>query len=362
MALVSAPDDSAAPNGCVLTAGASAVSVYAVGEWRLVRTEAGYGFVRRTAEGLTAIDEGDALDRTAAVLTEDRELITAEGGTVRLTAGTVLWATGIQNGFLRCVADGQEGYLRTGSGVKALADCSMLKLLASDAELDGYDVKTDKPLTLRAYPSSQYGETLGEIPAGEKLRVTAAARCWLRVTWNGLDGYVMGEASLLSEETTELPLSEDAPSYELVLDKNTKMLYAFVLDAEGNRTSEVAVCALVAIGKRTTPTPSGTFPLGHKERRHRFTNAFTPYTTEYTSGRYVHGLPTYVKSGEKGIDKVIPWLSKAAGLEVSGGCLRSPVAMARWVYLNCPSYTTRLVVVNGGVQAELSASTVDLSD
>ena len=43
---------------------------------------------------------------------------------------------------------------------------------------------------------------------------------------------------------------------------------------------------------------------------------------------------------------------------VTGGCLRSPFEFARWVYLNCPSYQTKLVIVSGGFKAPANAQSV----
>ena len=333
---------------------------YSVGDYALIKTESGYGFVYVKADTLTVLSEGTAVNRTAAVLKEAARLIGTDGTICELPEGEPLFISEVLDGFILCTARGITGYLKTDAS--KLASVSCVTLIGSDAELDGYQVTLTREAVIRSFPDSRCGEDLCTVPAGQTVKIQAANRCWLLAEWNGIQGYIMGAEDLLAEETTELPLTEDGPSYELVLDKNTRYLYAFVLDEDGNRTEEIAVYALVAIGKSTTPTPSGTFTLGNKERRHRFTNSFTPFTVEYVSKRYIHGLPCYVTSGLHGVDKVIPWLAKSAGNAVSGGCLRSPIAIARWVYLNCPSYQTKLVVVNGGVNATISETSINLSD
>ena len=318
--------------GASLRAGELYAAAYATDAYYLVRVGGVWGFVRKDA--VSRLLAGEEMNRAAAVTTTRTMLYDRSGERVALEAGERIFLTQLADAFYLCTHGEKSGFVLKKD----------VRLIGADAPVDAYRVVAPHDVALMDFPSAALSRPAGVIKAGATLTVTGFNGCYLLVTSGDQAGYAMQDG-LLSEETEGLPASEDAPRYELALDKSTRMVYAFELDETGARTDTIAASAKVAVGKRTTPTPSGTFVLGRKERWHRFTLSYTPHTTAYTNGRYIHGLPCVKKSASS----VIDYLAHNAGQAVTGGCLRSPFEFARWVYLNCPSYLTNLVVVNGGL-------------
>lgn len=133
--------------------------------------------------------------------------------------------------------------------------------------------------------------------------------------------------------------------YYLYLDKGQRLLTIYYADALGNSTGQVYNMVTVAIGKRTTPTPSGTFTLSTQERWHDFGASYAPYAIKYTDGRYLHG-PLYAQRDES---TIIQSRLGDFGKMATGGCVRMPYDIAEWIYLNC-NEGTMLKIVNGDSQ------------
>ena len=133
-----------------------------------------------------------------------------------------------------------------------------------------------------------------------------------------------------------------AQQYYLHLNKSSRVLTIYYADAQGYPTDRIQNAVFVAIGKRTTPTPSGTFVLGTRERWNDFGRSSAPHATEYTDGRYLHG-PLYAQKNEATLlhEKLNDF-----GETVTGGCLRMPYDTAMWIYENCGAGTV-LRIVNG---------------
>lgn len=320
----------------------------ACGQWYYVSEGDVTGWLEKSQVTANRMAKGKAIQQTAAVVQSDMDMLTESGERWHLAAGTPLFVNGDVGTFWDCTAQGQKGYVPKAA----------VSLLWTDTPLDGYEKAAPEDLTVLDFPDQALGKEIGTIPKGQTLFVAAANRNYLKVTDDHVTGYVAAREELLSAETKWMPLTEQIPRYQLMLDKNTRMVYAFILDENGEKTDKVAVYAKVAIGKNTTPTPSGTFTLGEKSRWHRYSASYTPYNTLYTGARYVHGLPTKNKVDTN----IVDYLSHNAGQMVTGGCLRSPTAFAQWVYLNCSSYLTELVIVKGGLQVPEKLTGVDFSD
>ena len=326
------PSPDGALNGVSLKAGTLYQASYAVGDYYLLMADGVWGFAPKSA--VSRLLAGENMNRTAAVTCADTVFYSVSGDQGTLPAGRTIFLTRLADSFYLAEMEGQTGFVMARD----------VRILGADAPVTKYTLTAPFDIRLMDVPDSALSKSVGVIPAGESVSVSAFNRCYLLVSGAGLTGYCAQEG-LICAETEGMPQTEDEPRYELVLDKSTRMVYAFVLDENGERSDTIATSAKVAVGKRTTPTPSGTFTLGMKERWHRFTRSFTPYTTTYTSGRYIHGLPCLGKAEST----VIDYMAHNAGQAVTGGCLRSPFAFARWVYMNCPSYQTKLTVVNGGL-------------
>ncbi|MDL2318603.1 L,D-transpeptidase [Eubacteriales bacterium OttesenSCG-928-A19] len=130
--------------------------------------------------------------------------------------------------------------------------------------------------------------------------------------------------------------------YYLLLDKSRYLLSVYATDGLGNRSDVPLRSVVVAIGKRTTPTPVGVFSLGEKEQWHYFGPSYSPFAIRYASGKYLHG-PLYHARNEGSLNT-----ARLAdfGTMATGGCIRMPYEDARWIYENCPP-GTKLEIING---------------
>ena len=315
---------------------------YSVEGWYLLRVNGQWGFMEKKPEAVSALRVDGTLMRTAAKVTEDAQLFTDEGEKIDLPAGTALFLLQSAGRFYGCNAGEHTG----------LVAKDKVKILGNDTELTAYSISTPTDLAVMDFPDAALGGEGFTVPAGEPMKVTGFNRCYLMVEYAGQTGYAP-QQGLVTEESRGLPATEDVPDYALVLDKSTLMAYAFEKKEDGE-LGKLVICAKVGIGKATTPTPSGTFTLGKKERWHRFPRTYTPHTTEYVRARFIHGWPCAGKSEARVSNYLV-----ATG-RVTGGCLRSPFEFARWVYMNCPSYATELTVVNGGFQAPENAETLQV--
>lgn len=338
--LLMKPDPDAQETGHV-TAGTLINVQYAGADWYLVYVDQRWGFLPKDEAIAVPMAVTAKMMPTAAVVTEDAAFH-RDGVMYTLRAGMRLVLTAMADDYYRFELNGDVGFISSAS----------VDILGSDTELTAYTVTAPEEIAVLDFPDAELGWVIAAIPQGEKVRVTGFNRCYLIVAWNGVTGYAK-QTGLMTDESEGIPATEEIPAYELVLDKSTGMTYAFLLQEDGTR-GELVICAKVATGKRTTPTPTGTFLLGRKERWHAFTLSYTPHTTEYVKARYIHGWPCDRKK-ESTVKKSLI----QTGM-VTGGCLRSPFEFARWVYMNCTSYETQLVIVNGGFEAPEGAETVQV--
>lgn len=134
--------------------------------------------------------------------------------------------------------------------------------------------------------------------------------------------------------------------YYLHVNKASRQLTIYLADSRGNRTDAIYKVITVAIGKRTTPTPSGLFILGGKEEWHYFGPSYAPYAISFGRGGrspYLHG-PLY---REKDVNTVYANRLSDFGQMATGGCVRIPYEDIQWIYQNCESGDTVLEIVNG---------------
>lgn len=333
--------ESGAPETGRVTAGTLIDVQYATEDWYLLHAGQRWGFLPRDEALALPMAVTAKMMPTAAVVTADASYH-QYGVAFTLRAGLRLMLTAMADDYFRFEEDGGGGYIPAAS----------VDILGSDTELTAYTVTAPEEIDILDFPDAELSFVIASIPKGASVRVTGFNRCYLIVTWNGVTGYAR-QTGLLTAESQGLPATEEIPACTLVLDKATGMAYAFLLNEDGTR-GDLVICAKVAIGKRTTPTPTGTFLLGRKERWHTFTLSYTPHTTEYVKARYIHGWPC---AGKR--ESTVKTGLIQTGM-VTGGCLRSPFEFARWVYMNCTSYETQLTIVNGGFEAPPGAEAVQV--
>lgn len=147
---------------------------------------------------------------------------------------------------------------------------------------------------------------------------------------------------------TKVPMPSPTPKppsqYKIIVDKADRAFAVFSIDENGQYTNKVVTYpAALGSGKKT---PSGTWAIGAKEEWHSWGSQYSPYTSSYRSGLYFHAPLYYSKSFDNlnadyyngiGLDGTGPYY-------YSGGCVRTTVAGARFVYYNCAGGTVVEIV------------------
>ena len=200
-------------------------------------------------------------------------------------------------------------------------------------------------VTLWDFPDDALGQRVGAVPGGTECTLSYAINGYVQLTHAGVTGFARAGDFLY-------PGAGDGNAYALLLNKSTRELAVYLADQQGNRVGQPVLTAIVAIGKFTTPTPSGQFTLGNRERWHYFGPSYTPYTIYYTTGRYLHG-PLYWSRSESALNAAH---LADFGQAVTGGCIRTPYDAMQWIYYHC-SQGTPLEIVNG-VQAAAGEDSV----
>ncbi|MBR1585412.1 MAG: L,D-transpeptidase family protein [Clostridia bacterium] len=201
---------------------------------------------------------------------------------------------------------------------------------------EGY---ADESITLWDFPDPDRAQAVGAVKQGSICAMNYGMNGYVQVTFGGVTGFA-------EESAFTYPGGNGRDRYYLFLNKATRELTVYKANRKGERTDEAVLRVVVAIGKLTTPTPSGIFTLSSRERWHYFGPSYAPYAVTYTKDRYIHG-PLYTAKRESAI--VTSRLADF-GKMATGGCVRTPYDEVQWIYFHCPS-GTKLEIVNG-VKAE----------
>ena len=102
------------------------------------------------------------------------------------------------------------------------------------------------------------------------------------------------------------------------IDKSNQTLTAY----EGDR---VVLSSRISTGRSKSPTPSGTYQVGVKDRMHRsrlYDNAPMPYSVQFNNNYFIHGF------------------SSVPNYPASHGCVRMPIGSAQklfnWIHAGTP--------------------------
>lgn len=299
------------------------------GSWWYIDDGQVQGFVQARAL-LPLPERGEAMNRTYAVYTGSQAFLAGSSLPQRVEQGSHIRLTHLYGGQ----------WFKTNQG--AFVHRSQVDIIGSDAPLAPHKVKATPGLTLLSLPDSKLATVLMHIQEGEELQVIGFCRSYLLVKVGGLEGYVPGQ-TLKTYETRYLSDTEDLPPLVILVNKADFSVSLYQADQEGHRTGAPLRTDTAALGKRTTPTPSGRFVLGQKQRWVRFTHSMAPHGITYIRGRYLHGIPCLSASEHD----VAPWAAGEIGSFATGGCVRLPFDMAAYIYFNCPAYTTWMEVING---------------
>ncbi|MBE6753132.1 MAG: hypothetical protein E7559_02060 [Ruminococcaceae bacterium] len=136
--------------------------------------------------------------------------------------------------------------------------------------------------------------------------------------------------------------------YFLYAEKGSHTLSVFAKDHLGYYTARCATYS-TAIGSVSQLTPTGLFEISTKEDWHRWpSGAFSPYSTKYFDtdnhygGLFIHA-PLFMNTKFGTINRTS---AAGVGYNVTGGCLRTTVEAAYFVYEKCPA-GTQLMIVEG---------------
>lgn len=300
----------------------------ASGSWWYVDDGVVKGFVN-SRQLISLPTAGERMNRTWAQYLGQDAFLPGSSQPISVQQGEVVILAKLWGGLWFQTADG------------AYVHRNQVRIIGSDAPVTRHTVNATAGLVMLFLPDEELGQPLLTLEEGTPLEVIGFSRTYLLVRAQGLEGYVKGRG-LTTYETRHLP-DEDPPAYEILVNKSNLMVSVYRLDENGQRVGEPIRSQIAALGKRSTPTPSGRYVLGFKQRWVRFTHTQAPHGITYLRGRYLHGIPCYGQD-ERLISE---WGRPELGTFATGGCVRMEFDFASFIYFNCPSYTTVMEVVNG---------------
>lgn len=209
-----------------------------------------------------------------------------------------------------------------------------LYVLRSEVAGTVYTVKPDyeeamigqDEVTVYSFPEEGLGKEVGRLTPGGVCAIDRQVEGFVRVQQGDVTGWVKLDDLIL-------PGCADDQDYYIFVNLAEFKLTVFKGDGQGGRTDEVMHEAIVTIGKKTTPTPTGHFKLkkGY-ELWHRYGGpSYAPYTIEFTPNRWIHGELCATRDREdKREDR-----ENQFGMAKSGGCIRMPTDLAQWIFYHC---------------------------
>ncbi len=304
------------------------------GEYYLVKLGGTLGFV--PIKGFRPVKDAFASQAVAAVVQKQTPLL------VLPKKDSPQLSTTIPSGAGLWLGQNKEGFyiVRHGDSI-GYVDASDLKVLGISMEAAPYEVYFEKQTVLLPFPSAGSAQTGAVASANSLGMVMAQVGDYLLVNQGSGEGYV-ARSDVWTLEQVESGEAHQQ-KYVLFLNKGNKEFSVYAADLGGQKTEQLLKSEIVAIGKRTTPTPSGAFQLGAKERWHYFGPSYAPFIITFAPGRYIHG-PLFWTADEASIR---PELFSEFGKPVTGGCIRIPYDMMLWIYYHCTGSNTTLEVVNG---------------
>lgn len=333
--LYASTDEPMLPAGVTLRANTLVEVSYELGDFYLVNQDDTLGFVPK--EGLQVLSISQEITPIAAYVTREMTLLSQPFSFSTLTgqtlpANTHLWLTEESGQFYRVAVEGATGYISKASVV----------LLGEDVPSDGFEVYIDDNAPLLHFPSSAYGRNVATLPQNTLVKILATNGDFYYVQSVLGSGYLEKHLAMTMAQAQLSATPAGQTRYYLFLNKSTRELTIYYADDAGNRTESIYKTITVAIGKQTTPTPSGTFTLGGKERWHYFGPSYAPFAIAFTPGKYVHG-PLYYSDAETSLNEN---RIEDFGTMATGGCIRMPYDDALWIYFHCMG-DTKLEIVNG---------------
>ncbi len=145
-----------------------------------------------------------------------------------------------------------------------------------------------------------------------------------------------------TRERPPAPITLPAPdTYLLEVDTVNQYITVYIKDQDGQHTIPYRLM-ICSTGKRSTPTPTGTFKMGgYKKRFGYFTkfDCYAQYWTNLVGGIYFHSI-IYKSRSDRQLSTST---YRKLGTAVSHGCIRLLPPDAKWIYENCAPGTTVVV-------------------
>ena len=308
------------------------ISINAPGGYYLVQVDGQWGYIQK--EGMKVLKEKKLANTQATIAragTEVKQFPFSDGTTLfALENDTPLWLTHTLEGYAAIQSDDVQGYVAVDE----------LTVIGENKEVRTYEAYIANDTALYDFPGEAVGSVLGSIKGNTLVKISITNGDYGYISYENTKGYAPLESAVA---LSSLFSRADGRYYVIYLNKEKYELSVYEADMNFKRKGEPLRTAVIAIGKRTTPTPSGEFDLGGRERWHYFGPSFAPFAIEYAPGKYLHG-PLYYSSNERALNT---GRLKDFGTMATGGCLRMPYEDILWIYCHCNEKNTKLVIVNG---------------
>ena len=211
------------------------------------------------------------------------------------------------------------------------------KVVGSNELLQAREVYVEKEQDLLDFPLGDYGKKIGALAGNQSVTVLYENSDYYYVQFEEQKGFI------LKNQTWEMDEVVTGKNYYLLVNKGDFSITVYEADENHEKTQEVARTITTALGKRTTPTPTGEFLLEGKEDWHYFGLSYAPFAIKYAPGKYLHG-PLYAS---RNIGSLKVGSLASFGTNATGGCLRMPYEDILWLYFHVVDGQTPMEVVNG---------------
>ena len=152
--------------------------------------------------------------------------------------------------------------------------------------------------------------------------------------WQYINGYKLffDEDGVLDQNVTD----KVSGPYKLRVNRTRCMIT--VLAKDGDRGWTIPVKSMTcSVGLPATPTPTGTYTIGQKDRWHILMGpSWGQYTAHVVNGIFIHS----VAGNKPEVNNLDSFQYNRLGSPASHGCIRLCVRDARWIYNNIPSGTS----------------------
>lgn len=190
---------------------------------------------------------------------------------------------------------------------------------------------TTATLNIRSNPSTS-SSRIGSIAQGRQVQCLGSSNGWYKVNYNGIVGWVSGQ--YLSSNKTSVNTKKSIAT-KVVINRTNRTLKAY------DKSGILLLSTRCAVGKPSTPTPTGTFKIVNKIVNRPYYKHNIPGGDPRNPlgslwmGLSIAGGQTYGIHGNNNASSI--------GLPVSGGCIRVDNTILKQLYAMCIVGTTVII-------------------